>query len=49
MRSEGVPEEEVVEYERACNKKLAELGAKPMITKELIIKKGLERKGLLVE
>ena len=49
MRSEGVPDEEVVEYERACNKKLAELGAKPMITKELIIKKGLERKGLLVE
>ena len=49
MRSEGVPDEEVVEYERACNKKLAELGAKPMITKELIIKKGRERKGLLVE
>lgn len=49
MRSEGVPDEVVVEYERTCNKKLAELGAKPMITKELIIKKGLERKGLLVE
>ena len=47
MRSEGATEEEVVEFERACNKKLEELGAKPMITKELMIKKGLERKGLL--
>ena len=49
MRSEGASEEEVVEYERACNKRLEELGARPMITKELMIKKGLERKGLLSE
>ena len=46
MRDEGVSEEEVVAFERACNKKLEGLGAKPMLTRELIIKKTRERKSL---
>ena len=44
MRSDGEDESVIADYERVCNEKLKELGAKPMITKELIRQKGLERR-----
>ena len=47
MRAEGVSEEEVAEFERACNQKLEELGARPMLTKEYLLQKGRARRNLL--
>ena len=43
MRNEGASEEEIAEFEEACNKKLAERGASPMLNRKTILER-LERK-----
>ena len=44
MRESGASEEEVADFERACNKKLEEKGASPIRTKEDFMKSVLKRR-----
>lgn len=46
MRESGASEEEVADFENACNKILEEKGASPMITREILRQRIEERKAL---